>query len=171
MLSILKRRAAFGLIALAAAVSFLAPATDASAQQSGDDRHQGYYYPAPQSTETYLARVATSAQADRRTRVAFVTGITAQQVRSAYAPSYTIFAKGAEAEKFIIVSIDRNKYRTLYQFRALLAAMTALARNTPVFQDQAVPESLTFLDLCKMMGVSQLTVTDGDSVAHQITIQ
>ncbi|MDJ0683687.1 MAG: hypothetical protein QNJ84_03195 [Alphaproteobacteria bacterium] len=156
---------------LAAALWLVASPVAAQTEGSSGDRHQGYYYPAPQSAETYVARVATSPQADRRTRIAFVTGITAQNAQAAYAPSYHIFAKGTEGEKFIIVSVDRTKYQTLYQLRALLAAMTALARNTPVFQEQAVPESLTFLDLCKMMGVKLLTISNGDSVAHQFTIE
>lgn len=135
------------------------------------DRHSGYYYPAPQTRETYVARVDVSPQASRRTRVAFVTSLTKQQSEAAAAPSFHLFAKGDGAQKFILTSVDTTRYRTLYQFRALLAAMTAFSRTTPIFQNSSAPENLTFLDLCKLMGVTQLTLTDGVSVAHQIMIE
>lgn len=138
---------------------------------SADSRHEGYYYPPPSSEETYVARVENMPDANRRTRVAFVTGLTAQQSRNAYPPTYHLFAKGDGAQKFILVSVDRNKYATLYQLRALLAAMTALTRNTPLFQDTAMPENLTFLDLCKLMGVEEIVVSNGDTVAHRINIR
>jgi len=136
-----------------------------------DSKHEGYYYPPPNSEETYVARVDTMPEANRRTRVAFVTGLTAQQSQSAYSPTYHLFAKGDGAQKFILVSVDRDKYSTLYQLRALLAAMTALTRNTPLFQDSAMPENLTFLDLCKLMGVQEIVVSDGVAVAHRINIK
>lgn len=140
-------------------------------QAAPTDRHQGYYYPALQSRETYVARVKTSPQAHRRSRIAFVTSLTTQQNKASAPPSFHLFAKGDEAQKFILTSVDSTRYRTLYQFRALLAAMTAFARTTPIFQESAAAENLTFLDLCKLMGVTQLTVTDGASVAHQIFIE
>jgi len=138
---------------------------------AAQNKHEGYYYPAPSSSETYIARVDTLPEASRRTRIAFVTGLTAQQARAAFAPSYHLFAKGEDAQKFILVSVESGRYATLYQLRALLAAMTALARNTPIFQDHAMPENLTFLDLCKLMGVTELVVSDGSTLAHRITIQ
>ena len=142
-----------------------------SAPAAAQNKHEGYYYPTPNSTETYIARVDTLPEANRRTRIAFVTGLTAQQSRAAYAPSYHLFAKGEDSQKFILVSVETGRYATLYQLRALLAAMTALARNTPIFQDHAMPENLTFLDLCKLMGVTELVVSDGSALAHRIRIQ
>ena len=135
------------------------------------DRHAGYYYPEPQSTEIYKARVKELPNADRRTRIAFVTGIAAQQQRNPYAPTFHLFAKGEYGEKLIIVATGGGHYQTVYQLRGLLASLTAIARSTPVFLDQAAPENLTFLDLCKMLGVTQLTLSDGDTVAHQFKIQ
>lgn len=154
-----------GLLLVAAALYAMAHPVRA------EGRHEGYYYPPPNSEETYVARVESMPDASRRTRVAFVTGLTAQQSRSAYPPTYHLFAKGDGAQKFILVSVDRNKYSTLYQLRALLAAMTALTRNTPLFQDTAMPENLTFLDLCKLMGVEEIVVSNGDTVAHRINIR
>lgn len=135
------------------------------------DRHVGYYYPEPQSSEVYTARVQELPNADRRTRIAFVTGVAAQQQRNPYAPTFHLFAKGEHGEKLILVSTGGGHYRTVYQLRGLLASLTAVARSTPVFLDQTAPENLTFLDLCKMLGVKILTMTDGDTVAHQIEIQ
>lgn len=143
----------------------------AAGPAASSDRHAGYYYPAPQTREVYVARVETMSGASRQTRIAFVTGLTAQQSRLPQPPSYHLFAKGAEAEKFILVAVDEHRYNTLYRLRALLAAMTALARSTPVFRDEAMEDTLTFLDLCKMMGVELLTVSDGATLAHQIEIR
>lgn len=163
------RRAAGRLLAvLTVAFATLLGLGDAAQAAS---RHEGYYYPPTNSEETYVARVETMPDANRRTRVAFVTGLTAQQSRNAYPPTYHLFAKGDGAQKFILVSVDRDKYSTLYQLRALLAAMTALTRNTPLFQDSAMPENLTFLDLCKLMGVEEIVVSDGVAVAHRINIE
>lgn len=135
------------------------------------DRHAGYYYPEPQSSEVYTARVQELPNADRRTRIAFVTGVAAQQQRNPYAPTFHLFAKGEYGEKLVLVATGSGHYRTVYQLRGLLASLTAVARSTPVFLDQTAPENLTFLDLCKMLGVKILTMTDGDAVAHQIEIQ
>ena len=135
------------------------------------DRHAGYYYPEPQSVEVYKARVQELPNADRRTRIGFVTGITAQQQRNPYPPTFHMFVKGEYAEKLIIVATGGGHYQTVYQLRGLLASLTAVARSTPVFIDQVAPENLTFLDLCKMLGIVQLTMTDGDNVAHQFKIQ
>lgn len=138
---------------------------------SADDRHAGYYYPVPQTSEVYHARIAPLPNANRRMRIAFVTGVAAQQQHNPYAPTYHLFAKGEEAEKLILVSTGDGHYQTLYQLRALLATLTAVARSTPVFLDQAAPEDLTFLDLCSMLGVKLLTMTNGENVAHQFEIQ
>jgi len=163
-------RPAAGLL-LAALFLFSAAMIGPVEAAQSESRHEGYYYPPTNSEETYVARVETMPDANRRTRVAFVTGLTAQQSRNAYPPTYHLFAKGDGAQKFILVSVDRDKYSTLYQLRALLAAMTALTRNTPLFQDAAMPENLTFLDLCKLMGVTEIVVSDGVAVAHRINIQ
>ncbi|RVU38710.1 hypothetical protein EOI86_05405 [Hwanghaeella grinnelliae] len=159
----------FAVLFLVCAV--LASLTGAGDAAQAESKHEGYYYPPPSSEETYVARVDTMPEANRRTRIAFVTGLTAQQSQSAYPPTYHLFAKGDGAQKFILVSVDRDKYSTLYQLRALLAAMTALTRNTPLFQDSAMPENLTFLDLCKLMGVQEIVVSNGVAVAHRINIK
>ncbi len=159
------------ILMVAGMVAMMAAMAGPAVAQVTTDRHAGYYYPSPQSSEEYIARVDTVPGSDRRTRIAFVTGLAAQQARNPFPPDFHLFAKGDGAQKFILVSVNNQKYRTLYQMRALLAGLTALSRNTPVFQDHAMPENLTFLDLCKLMGVEQLTISDGDVMAHQITIK
>jgi hypothetical protein len=147
----------------------LVTALPALAQE--DDRHAGYYYPEPQTSETYTARVTTLPDSDRNRRIAFVTGLTKQMLAGQYEPSYAVFAKGDEAEKLIIVGLVDGPVDTVYRARALLAQLTAVARLTPFFQQNTMAEQATFLDLLKLLGYTQLTVSDGDQFAHQITIE
>jgi hypothetical protein len=139
---------------------------------SADDRHADYYYPVPQSTEAYVARASILPEASRRSRIAFVTHVMNEMIRkNPYPPQYAIFAKGEEAEKMIIVAIAGDSYDTIYRMRALLAMLTAVARTTPLFKEERVEDYFTYLDLCKMLGFTQLTVSDGRKFAHQIRIE
>jgi hypothetical protein len=135
------------------------------------DRHEGYYYPAPQTTESYTARVVTLSESSRERRIGFVTGLTQQLLGGDYAPSYAIFAKGEEAEKLIIVGLVDGELNTIYRMRALLANLTAVSRVTPFFRENTLPEYATFFDLLKLLGFQQLTVTDGVALTHQVTIE
>ncbi len=135
------------------------------------DRHSEYYYPVPQSQETYKARARTLEESGRRSRIAFVTGLTNRMLQNPYPPEFAIFAKGAEAEKLIIVAVKSGSYNTLYRMRGLLATLTAVARTTPLFREAAVQEYFTFFDLCKMLGFERITVSDGHSFAHRISIE
>ncbi|MEN8195958.1 MAG: molybdopterin-guanine dinucleotide biosynthesis protein A [Pseudomonadota bacterium] len=153
---------------LAAAVvvaSFLAPSA-----ASADDRHADYYYPDPASTETYEARARTLAAANRTQRIAFVTGVTLKQRERPHPPILAMFAKGEEAQKLIIVGLVDERLNTIYRARAVLAMLTATARATPIFREYQVEEIFTFLDLCKMPGFEQVTISDGKDFAHQILI-
>ncbi len=152
------------IIVIASIVMTLAPAAIAK------DNHAGYYYPEPQSHETYLSRQPILPGASKRSRVGFTVGLNAKQLKRSYPPSYHIFAKGGQSEKLIIVAIDENRYNTLYRLCALMAALTASARTSPLFTETNVPEQLNFLDLCKMAGFTQVTITNGRDVAHQIII-
>lgn len=138
---------------------------------SAADRHAGYYYPAPQSQETYIARAQTLPDVNRRARIGFVTGLTSQMLRNPYPPEFAIFAKGEEAEKLIILSVKSDVYNTLYRMRGLLATLTAVARTTAMFQENAVQDYFTFFDLAKMMGFELITVSDGREFAHQIIVE
>ncbi|WP_428247533.1 molybdopterin-guanine dinucleotide biosynthesis protein A [Ferrovibrio sp.] len=136
-----------------------------------DNRHAGYYYPPLTSTEVYKARGQVLQQATRETRLAFVTGLTQQQMSRPYPPNFAIFAKGEDAEKMIIVSIGDTGFRGIYQARALLAQLTAVSRTSQLLRDFAVEDLFTFLDLARMLGFEQLTISDGDTFAHQIEIR
>jgi hypothetical protein len=155
-------------IALVAIGSLAAQADEPAAS---DDNHVGYYYPQPQSTETYEARVHTLPESDRGRRIGFVTGLTKQLLSQRYDPGYAIFAKGDDADKLIIVALESGRYDTMYRARALLANLTAVARLTPFFQQYTLADQATFLDLLKLLGFKQVTVSDGASFAHQNTIQ
>lgn len=138
---------------------------------AAQDRHAGYYYPEPSSREVYVAAGPSDPRADRRTRVAFVTGLTQEMLDNPYAPQVAVFAKGARAEKLIVVALRDDSLNTLYRMRGLLAIMTSSARLTPLFQEAAAPEELNFLDLLKLLGFELVTVSDGDAFAHQIAIE
>lgn len=135
---------------------------------AAQERHDGYYYPTPQTEERYTARVPRADDADRRTRIAFTTGLTSQMLQSPAPPRFAIFAKGDDAEKLIIVGVSDDAYNTLFRLRALLAMLTAYARSSPVFQAHPHPENLTFLDLIYLIGFEQITVSDGRATSHRI---
>ena len=130
-----------------------------------------YYYPDPQSTEVYKAQAITLPDMTRKQRLAFVTGITLKQVSLTYPPNLAMFAKGDDATKLIIVALQDGRMDTLYRARAALAMLTAMARVSPIFQEYRVEEIFTFLDLCKMLGFEEVTVSDGKKFAHKIHIE
>jgi hypothetical protein len=134
------------------------------------DRHAGYYYPAPGNAELYQSRAKQLPGVNRTTRIGFVTGLTAQQSERPYPALTAIFAKGSEAEKLIIVSLTDGRISTIYRARAVLALLTATARTTEIFQKFRVETVFTFLDLCKMLGFKQLTISDGATFSHQFKI-
>jgi hypothetical protein len=148
------------------ALIFMLPPLQRTLADESD--HEGYYYPTPQTEERYRPRVNSVAEADRRTRIAFTTGLTAQMLASPSPPRFAIFAKGDNAEKLIIVSITDGAYNTLYRLRALLAMLTAYARSSPAFNGFPNPENLTFLDMVYLIGFTEITVSDGRDIAHRI---
>lgn len=133
------------------------------------DRHAGYYYPTP-TTEIYISRARPLPDTDRARRVAFITGITGEQLSRPHAPQYAIFAKGESAEKMIIVALNEGAIATLFQGRALLAQLTAIARTTAFFREMAVEDYFTFFDLAKLLGFTRITISDGKSYAHRIEL-
>lgn len=140
----------------------------ASAQEGN---HAGYYYPDPQSREEYVSRARIMIDADRSKRLQFVQAMSLAQLGRPYPPTFAIFAKGDDAEKLIIVSMTSGYADTLYRMRGFLALLTHVSRETPLFTTFKVEEIFTFLDLLKLLGFQQLTVSDGDRYAHQILIK
>jgi len=141
------------------------------ATEPSNDRHSGYYYPEPGSQEVYTARAQTLPEANRRLRIGFVTGASQAMAARAYAPRFTLFAKGEQAHKLVIVALADGPIDTLYRARAVLADLTAMSRVLPIFKEFGVQDWFTFLDLAKMMGFKQITISDGRAFAHQIIIQ
>jgi len=159
-----KRAWSFALVVL-----FLHISGPALAQ--ADDRHAGYYYPEPQTTEVYTARSRVLEEADRTLRIGFVTGVTNQLLNKPYPPTAAMFAKGDEAQKLIIVALEDGRIDTLYRARAIFANLTAVARVMPLFQDMGVQDWFTFFDLAKMLGFEQITISDGRNFAHQVILE
>lgn len=154
------------------ALMMIANAGPALAQQPRErDRHEGYYYPTIKSRETYDSRAQSLPDSDRQRRLSFVSLLAQQQAERPYPPRYAMFAKGEEAEKFILVGFENSGINTIYRARALFAAMTNLARLTPLFQELQVDDLFTFFDLLKLLGFTQITVSDGDKFTHQITLK
>jgi len=155
------------LISLAVSVTLLS----ASVASANDDRHEGYYYPGPVTSESYIGRAEALANTDRGKRLGFITGLTGEQLARPYWPTFVVFAKGAEAEKLIIVASGSVGFRTIYQARALLAQLTATARGTPLFRELKVEDLFTFFDLAKMLGFEQIVISDGESFSHMVKIE
>ena len=157
--------------ALAAAVGLVLVSIGLTAPADAvDDRHAGYYYPVPQSSEVYNARAQTLEEADHTLRVGFVTGVTNQALSRPHPPTVAMFAKGAEAQKLIIVALTDGPLDTIYRARAVFANLTAVARVMPIFNELGVQEWFTFFDLAKLMGFQQITISDGRNFAHQVII-
>jgi hypothetical protein len=136
-----------------------------------EDRHVDYYYPKPQTIEIYQVRGETLPGSDRIRRVGFVVELTRQMLDKPYPPEFVVFAKGEDAEKLLIVALKDGVIDTIYRARALLAMLTSVARATPLFQEIGVADSFTFFDLLDMMGFRQVTISDGESFAHQVVLE
>jgi hypothetical protein len=81
-----------------------------------------------------------------------------------------LFAKGDNAEKMIIVGL-REDFDTLYRARAQMAALTTIARESPLFQDLGVNDVFTFYDLATMLGFKEIVLSDGKNYAHRVWLR
>lgn len=142
-----------------------------SAPASAKDERAGYYYPEPKKIETYRARAKTLPGANRTRRIAFVTGLVTNALRRPYPPPYSIFAKGNQGDKLIIVSNYAGQLDTIYRVRAMLASLTSMARTLPIFREFSTADRLNFFDLGKMLGFKMITVSDGDKFSHQVLLK
>lgn len=163
-LSAARRRA----LRIGIGAALVAAASAATAQEK--DRHAGYYYPPVTVTESFQAEATTVSGATRVRRIGLITIITNKALAASYAPPYVMFTKGAEAEKLIIIGMG-DHVANIYQARALLAQLTAQARLTEIFKEVDPEHRLTFLDLLKMLGFEQVTVSDGKTFTLQIAIK
>lgn len=164
---------------VAAAVAFAAlpvlaqPAkpAPAAAAPAVEDKYVGYYYPKPTTVENYASPMQTIQGAERAQRVQFVTVVSQGTIQSAYRVPYSVFVKGDKAEKMIIVGLQPGELASIYRIRAILANMTTMSRLSPFFQERTVAEDANFYDLLKMLGFTQLTVTDGEKLSYQVNIK
>lgn len=147
-----------------------APAT-APAAAPMTDRLAGYYYPTPSSTETYESPLQTISGTERGQRIQFTTVVSQGTLQSPYRVPYAVFAKGDAADRLIIVGLVPGEMSTIYRMRGVLSNMTTQARTSPFLQERTVAEDVNFFDLLKLLGFRQVTITDGDKLAHQVTIK
>lgn len=157
------------LLTATLAISFLVLSLASTVQAA--DRHAGYYYPDPIYKEIYKARAKSLKTASRKTRIAFVTSITQQNMQREFPPEAAIFAKGTDAEKLIIVGLVDGRLDTIYRARAIFANMTGAVRTLPIFQELGVEDVFTFFDLAALMGFKQITITNGRNFTHQVVLQ
>ncbi|UUX50537.1 molybdopterin-guanine dinucleotide biosynthesis protein A [Nisaea acidiphila] len=143
----------------------------ASLPASASSRHAGYYYPDTVSEEQYVSKAQKIPQATRESRLAFVSGVAKSVSERPYPPQRAMFAKGGDAEKLIIVSLYDDHMTTLAQARAVLALMTNVARTTKILRELQVESLFNFLDFCKMLGFTELTISDGRTYAHRFVIE
>ena len=160
---------------LLAAMVVMLMASPAQAQEvEGEhsvDRHVGYYYPVPQTEETYVARATTLPDSNRARRLEFVTMLALQQMSAPYPAGLAIFAKGEDAEKLIMVALRDDLFDSLYRMRGVLAMMTATARSSELFRSYKVEDIFTFFDLLKLLGFEKVTLSNGRDLSHVVYIQ
>lgn len=137
---------------------------------SAKERHAGYYYPRPSTQESIRTNARPLLKNDAETRTNFVIELAGRLREQSYAPDFVAFAGGKDARKLIIVATKGDAYDTVYRARALLASLNVVTQSFPVVQKSAAARKLTFLDLCKMQGFNELTISDGKKFAHQIQI-
>ena len=138
---------------------------------SAQDRHAGYYYPKPQSEETYKARARTFPGSDRDRRLGFVVAFMGELAGDPAPQPFALYAKGGDAEKLIIVALNDQTFTTLFRARAVLAMLTSRVRATPLFAELGVQNLFTFYDLAKLIGFKQITISDGREWSHRVWIK
>jgi hypothetical protein len=140
----------------------------AAAARAQDDGRAAYYYPPVTSSEAFDRVLAAPPPAGRDDRLGFRTHLTQLQVKLPYAPRYVMFAKGAEATEAIAVALDDAVFATLYRARAVMAQLSAPARETAFFREAGIGAQATFYDLLRAMGFESLTISDGRTWSHRV---
>ena len=146
---------------------FLVPLVLLSFEAAAENHHVDYYYPPHPEPETFVARADVLPDMNRGVRVGFITGITQRQLERPVQPALVMFAKGWEADKLIVVSLQDGYVDTLFRARAFFAMLTASARTLPIFEEMGVQEDFTFFDLARMLGFKQITWSNGVDQSYQ----
>lgn len=134
------------------------------------DRYEGYYYPPIGSFETFDRVLQVTPPAARELRIEFATLLTLSQRDVPYAPQYTAFAKGGEAETLIVIALEDEIFRTLYRARAVMARTTASIRATEFFVAQGLQFDGTFYDMLQILQFNRLILTDGETWTHEVRL-
>ena len=135
---------------------------------AAQDRHAGYYYPAVTSEEVFDRVVRNSEGASKAVRIDFVNVLTAAQLEAPESPRFVFFAKGAEADKLILVALDDEVFSSIYRARAILAQLTVSVRRGGYFRQEELQYVATFYDLLQLMAFEELVISDGQTWAHRV---
>jgi len=163
---------ALALLAMGTAASAQTKVAAKPAAPPATERYVDYYYPKPTIVDPpFESKMEMVQGVDRAQRVQFVTVVSQGTLQSNYRVPYAVFVKGDKAEHLIVVGLQSGELNTIYRVRALLANMTTMARLSPFFQEHTVAEDATFYDLLKLLGFTDVTVTDGEKFTYQVTIK
>lgn len=132
---------------------------------------EGYYYPPVGSEEVFERDLAGAPPAGREVRTTFLTQITKAQLEAPESPRFVIFGKGTDAEHMIIVALDDEVFKTVYRARAVMAQLTSNARGTEFFIRNKIASTATWFDLAKMLGFSDIVISDGETWSHRIVLR
>ncbi len=136
-----------------------------------DDRREGYYYPKITSEEVFDRTVAKAPKAIAAVRTAFITEITKGQLKQPTKPRIAVFGKGGETQHLIVIALDDEIFSTLFRARAVMAQFTSHARTTPFFKKNGIQFAATWYDLAKILGFTDIVLSDGKTWAHKVNIQ
>jgi hypothetical protein len=135
------------------------------------DRDVSYYYPAPNNMETYKARMRTNVNSNRFSRIKIINMISGEFNNNSYPARLSIFAKGSQIDKIIIISLVDGYLDTIYRARALLQTMAPVVRNSPLFKNIKGKVFMEFFDLLKISGFKKITVSDGKNFSYQVHLR
>ncbi len=132
------------------------------------DRQEGYYYPPVTSEEEFSRSLISGPPADQGAREAFVVLINKALLEAPDNPMFSLFAKGKDSRRLIMVGLEDEPFRTLFRARGVLAQLTYNLRGTAFFVEQGLETEATFYDLLQMLDFESLTVTNGLDWTHRV---
>ncbi|MEP4194873.1 MAG: hypothetical protein ABJL99_04470 [Aliishimia sp.] len=148
----------------AALILTLATAVAATAQE----KYVGYYFPEITSMEAFDREIRRGPLASKAVRVEFVNTLTQAQLAAPEAPSYAVFAKGADAKHLMIVALNDQVFKTVFRARGAMAQLTANIRAGGFFRRQELQHVATFYDFLQLLQFDTLVLTDGEIWSHQV---
>lgn len=159
---------ASALTAAAFALAFVMSSGAAGADDGAKDKYENYYYPPVTSEEVFTRVIAATPAANAEVRANFVTSITKAQLDAPENPRFSVFEKGQDSRKLIMIALDDEVFSTLFRARAQLSQITSNMRGTEFFRRQNLHVAGTFFDMIQIMGFESLVISDGETWAHQV---